>query len=86
MHDRIGSVVNLAKARLLALDRAAIDTTLPTATLELLLNTLIDLGTPAAAQKTGDDAARSVMGVAVAIGEARRAETDDQATRAAVRY
>lgn len=45
MHNQIASVVNLARANLMALDRKSLNTTLPTATVELLLKTLIDLGT-----------------------------------------
>lgn len=44
MHNHIASTVSLAKATLMSLDRAKENTVLPTRTVELMLNTLIDLG------------------------------------------
>ena len=73
IHDQTASVVNLAKSRRLTQDRASIDTTIPTATLELILDTVIALGTPQTAHDTGDAAARSVMGRVASISEAQRA-------------
>jgi hypothetical protein len=72
IHDQTASVVNLAKSWKLTLERAALNTTIPTATLELLLDTLIALGTPQVAQDTSDAAARTVMGRVAAISEAQR--------------
>lgn len=45
MHNQTASTVSLAKSVLMALDSKAEQSVLPTRTLELLLNTLIDLGT-----------------------------------------
>lgn len=73
LHDVTASTVMLAKSWLLTLDRKALNTTVPTATLELWLRTLVDLGTPAANQGVADGAARTVMGHAVRIGEAEKA-------------
>ena len=41
--DQVASVANLAKMWVQGLDRASVNTTIPTATLELMLNTLIEL-------------------------------------------
>lgn len=52
VHNVTASTVNLAKAMLFDLDRSKLDTPVRTATLELLLNTLVELGlgTPTASQ------------------------------------
>lgn len=73
IHDQTASVVNLCKSWKMTLDRSALNTTVPTATLELWLDTIITLGTPQVVQDTGDAAARSVMGRVTAISEAERA-------------
>ncbi len=73
VHDQTASIVNLAKSWRLTLDRASINTSIPTATLELMLDTIITLGTPQVVQDTGDAAARTVMGRVAAISEAERA-------------
>lgn len=46
IHDQTATVVNLAKAMRRDLDRMALNTSVQTATLELLLNSLIELGEP----------------------------------------
>lgn len=43
MHDQTASVVSLAKTILFGLDRTQVNTTVTTATYELLLKTFIDL-------------------------------------------
>lgn len=62
--DHTASMVALAKAELLALDRKALNTSVQTGTYELLLNTLIDLGDRPTVQGHDIDAAakRTVMG------------------------
>jgi hypothetical protein len=42
MHNQVASVVSLAKTVLMGMDKTKQMTALPTATLELILNTLID--------------------------------------------
>lgn len=44
MHDQVASVVAMAKQFRLSLDRSAINTALPTASLALIFDTLVDLG------------------------------------------
>lgn len=73
IHDRTASTVNLAKSWLFTLDRSKIDTAVPTETLRLWLETLIDLGTPSSAHEVGDSAARTVMGMTVRATEAEKA-------------
>lgn len=46
VHDQTATVVNLAKAMRRDIDRASLTTSVQTATLELLLNSLIELGEP----------------------------------------
>lgn len=44
--DHVGSAVNLAKQMRMDLDPDSLETRVPTATLRLLLDMLIDLGSP----------------------------------------
>ena len=62
VHNVLASTVNLAKSWLMTLDRSRIETPVPTETLRLWLETLIDLGTPSTDHGIGDAAARTVMG------------------------
>jgi hypothetical protein len=70
IHDHVASVVSLAKSILFGLDRSKIDTSLPTAQLVLLLDTLIDLGS--APSPVADSANRAVMGIVAAMTEGAR--------------
>lgn len=54
MHNQLASVVSLAKTYRLGLDRSKELTSLPTATLELLLSTFIELA------EGGDQTARKI--------------------------
>lgn len=67
MHDRIATTVNLAKSIRMGLDKSTIETPVQTETLRLLLDTLIDLGTPPAVQKVAEGASRTVLGRVTAI-------------------
>jgi hypothetical protein len=73
VHNVTASMVNLARAQLQGVDKASITTTIQTQTLILLLETLIDLGTPAAVSTLEDSAKRTIMGHVTAISEAERA-------------
>lgn len=73
MIDRTATTVNLAKSILFGLDRKSLETPVQTQTLILLLDTLIDLGTPSVGQKVGDGAMRTVMAHTVAVNEAVKA-------------
>ncbi len=73
IHNQTASVVNLAKSWLMTLERSRIETPMPTETLRLILETLIELGTPAAAHEVADAGVRTVMGRTVAISEAEKA-------------
>lgn len=75
IHNATASTVALAKSWLMTLDRTSIDTKVPTATLELWLNTIIDLGTAPVDHGVGDAAKRTVMGHTVAITEAEKARS-----------
>lgn len=44
IHNQTASTVNLAKSLLISIDRTKADTTIPTATYDLLLKTLVHLG------------------------------------------
>jgi hypothetical protein len=69
--DRIGSMVNLAKAQKQALDSSAMTTEVSTATYILLLDTLIELGEQPHAAKLDDSAKRTVMGMTAQFGDQR---------------
>lgn len=73
IHDRTASVVALARNVLGGVDKSRLETPVQTETLRLLLETLIDLGTPASVQKIADGASRSVMGLQVSLSEAEKA-------------
>ena len=60
VHDRIGSVVNLARTLRSSMDMSRLETPVQTHTLTLLLDTIIELGTPASVQKTAETARKSV--------------------------
>ncbi len=60
MINRAATLVSLARAQLQALDTSRTETTLPTATLALLLEGVVFLGEPDTTQKIGDAAAREV--------------------------
>ena len=83
----VPSVVNLAKAQLLALDKTKTHTTVSTPTYELLLMTLVELGSPSPAAQTAAKAqARFVSEhlaevASVAAAEAKRLA--EEAKRAA---
>lgn len=72
IHNVNASMCNLAKGWLTSLDEASIETKIPTATLKLLLETLISLTTPDAAFKVEESGMRSIMGAMAAINEAER--------------
>jgi hypothetical protein len=60
LHDRTASVLSLARNVLAGLDLTQDQTSIRTASLELLLKTLIELGEPPAHVKVADQAKRSV--------------------------
>ncbi len=60
LHDRTASVLSLARDVLTGLEAGRDQTTIRTASLELLLKTLIELGEPASHPKIADDARRTV--------------------------
>ena len=65
IHDQTASVLSLARNMLSGIDPRQIETRVNTASLELLLNTLIEIGTPA--QPVADGAARTVAGHMAAL-------------------
>jgi hypothetical protein len=67
IHDHTATVLSLARVVLQGVDPRKEETSVRTASLVLLLQTLIDLGTPAHHDKTADAQARSVLGTLAAI-------------------
>lgn len=63
VHDRTASAANLAKAMLMDLDRSKDETKVRTATLELLLKTIVELSTPVRFDKIHEEAKRTVAGM-----------------------
>lgn len=60
--DQVASVANLARMHRDGLDRSSINTTLPTATFELLLNTLIQLAETPQVEVARTQQHREVLG------------------------
>lgn len=60
--DQAASVANLARMWVQGLDRTALNTTVPTATLELMLTTLIDLAERPVTGQMRDVQHREVLG------------------------
>ncbi len=81
IHDRLASTVNLAKSWLMTLDARQVETQVPTETLRLWLNTLVEIATPAQTRDLGDEAKKTVMSAMVQMTEAHRTELDIQASR-----
>jgi hypothetical protein len=73
IHDRTASVLALARNILGGIDKSRLETPVQTESLRLLLETLIELGTPTVVAKVQDGAMRSVMGLATAVSEAEKA-------------
>ena len=67
IHDHTATVLSLARTTLQGVDPRKDQTIVRTASLVLLLQTLIDLGTPAHHDKTADAQMRSVMGTIAEI-------------------
>lgn len=63
IHDTNSSLCNLAKDLKLALDRKQIETKVPTATFELLLDTIISLTSPAKNAEANENARNTVAGM-----------------------
>ena len=67
IHDHTATVLSLARTTLQGVDPRKDQTIVRTASLVLLLQTLIDLGTPAHHDKAADAQMRSVMGTIAEI-------------------
>jgi hypothetical protein len=80
LDTKTASTLTLARQMLMDLDRAALETKVSTATLELLLTTLVELGWPA--DPVAGIAQRTVMGYAAQLEQEGAAELEQQAIRA----
>jgi hypothetical protein len=80
LDTKTASTLTLARQMLMDLDRAPMETKVLTATLELLLTTLVELGWPV--DPAGVAAQRTVMGYATQLEEEGKAEREQQAVRA----
>ena len=67
VHDRVASIVSLARTVLMGIDPAKAETSVPTPTLVLLVQTLIDVGQPNAHAKVADGANKSVLSVMASV-------------------
>ena len=72
IHDHTASIVSLARATLQGVDPLQEFSSVRTATFVLLLQTLVDLGSPVMEGKVADSAARSVAGTLAAMNGADR--------------
>jgi hypothetical protein len=71
IHDETASIVALARNIAGGLDPSREMTPVRTATLKLLLDTLIDLGAPPFQARRADDASRSVAGLVTSLNKAQ---------------
>jgi hypothetical protein len=67
IHDRTTSTLALARTILQGVDKSRLETPVRTASLVLLLETLIEVGEPGTHAKMADAAARTVMGQMAAM-------------------
>jgi hypothetical protein len=65
IHDRVTSVLNLARVELGKIDPKTTHTSVQNETLRLMLNTLIELGTPQQHHKIEAEAKKTVEGMIV---------------------
>ena len=86
VHDHLASTANMARGLLMGLDRSALNTTLPTATLQLLLETVINLSAPSGQVRIADGAKKTVLGQSVQLTEAHKTQVENGAAEAARRY
>ena len=71
IHNQHASVASLASTWLQSIDRSKIETSVPTATLELWLTTLVELVNPGS-HPASDSAYRTVLGAVTAVEQAER--------------
>lgn len=71
IHNQTASVMSLARTVLQGVDPKQTEARVSSATLILLLETLIDLGTPAHQMKASDQAQRTVAGHMASLNGAR---------------
>lgn len=83
LHDQVSSVVALARNVRDGLGPGE-ETSVRTATLKLLLDTLIDLGASPFGQRVAEDAQRAVAGQMVSLQKAKEAAEKVFSTEAAV--
>jgi hypothetical protein len=67
LHDQVASVCALARNVRGGLDMAQVNTSINTATLDLLLETLIDLGAPPQNSRFAETQAKTVAGSLAAL-------------------
>jgi hypothetical protein len=84
LDTKTASTLTLAKQMLMDLDRTRLETPVLTATLELLLSTLVEMGWPGS--PVAESAQKTVMGYVSRLGSEGAAEAEAQTARAAVRY
>lgn len=84
--DRAANMVSLAKQWLMALDRSAADTSIPTPTLELMLNTLVEWGEPEGARRVELTAQEIHEQHKAQVAAAFEDQQDDNRAFAAKRY
>ena len=72
IHNHNASLLALARTVLSGVDRSKIETPVQTATLVLLLETLVELGTPVVNDKLETQAQRTVVGHLMAGGDIGR--------------
>jgi hypothetical protein len=77
IHDVAASTAASARSWLQSLDRTRVETSVPTATLEMWLNAVIAAGQPRGFADVAQQAKRSVMGRLVEVTTAVEAQADE---------
>ena len=76
-HNAMASTANLARSILVSLDQRRLTTEVNTATLALLLGTLLDLAEPRAAAEAAEAAQRTVRSLVAQVTTAERDRDED---------
>lgn len=78
VHDVTASAANLARSILSSLDRRRLNSEVPTATLVLLLETLVEMATPRATADRAEGLQRTVRSLVSQVTTAERDRDEDQ--------
>ena len=81
IHDVAASTAALARSWLISIDRKSLETSVPTQTLILGLETIVQQSTPQSTVDLAQSARRAVLDAAVEVTDAIRARDEDEDRR-----